>query len=107
MVTIPGPELEERLRQLNLLSPIDPDVSAKWRPAPRIPSLSGKVGGFLGNRKANADLLLLSIRELLEKHYELGDAVVLDKFIYSRPAAAEIVDRLSERCDFVVTAVAD
>ncbi len=107
MVTIPGPELQERLRQSNLLAPIDPDVSGKWRPAPRISSLSGKVGGFLGNRKANADLLLQSIQELLEQHYELGDAVVLDKFIYSRPAAPEIVDRLSERCDFVVTAIAD
>ncbi len=107
MLTIPGPELQERLRQLNLLAPIDPDVSAKWRPAPRIPSLAGKVGGFLGNRKANADLLLLTIRELLEKHYELGDALVLDKFIYSRPAEEDILDWLSERCDFVVTAVAD
>ncbi len=107
MVTMPGPEIQERLRQLNLLAPIDPDASGKWRPAPRIPSLSGKVGGFLGNRKANADLLLRSIQELLEKHYELGDALVLDKFIYSRPAAAEIVDHLSERCDFVVTAIAD
>ena len=107
MVTKPGPELEERRRQWELRAPIDPDGAGKWRPAPRIPSLSGKVGGFLGTRQANADLLLQSIQELLEKHYELGDAVVLDKFIYSRPAAAEIVDRLSERCDFVVTAIAD
>ena len=31
----------------------------------------------------------------------------MDKFIYSRPAADEVVDALSERCDFVVTAIAD
>jgi hypothetical protein len=65
------------------------------------------VGGFLGNRKANADLLLGGIKELLDQRFELGDALVLDKFIYSRPAAQDIVDALADRCDFVITAIAD
>ena len=69
--------------------------------------MQGKVGGFLGNRKGNADSLLLSIKELLDKQFELSDTVVVDKFIYSRPAADSVLDALAARCDFVVTAIAD
>ena len=74
---------------------------------PRLDTLHDKVGGFLGNRKANADLLLRNIGERMAKDLELGDIVAVDKFVYSRPAADEIISELSERCDFVVTAIAD
>ena len=84
-----------------------PGVGPRWSGAPRLLGLQGKVGGFLGNRKANANQLLLDVREVLDKQFELQDSMVLDKFIYSRPAADEVVDALSERCDFVVTAIAD
>ena len=99
--------LQDRLSQLDLLMAVDPESNTRWRAAPRLLDLNGKVGGFLGNRKHNADGLLREIREMLEKRYELGDTVTLDKFVYSRPAAGEIVDSLAERCDFVVTAIAD
>ncbi len=99
--------LQDRMSQLDLLSAVDPEASTRWRAAPRLLNLNGKVGGFLGNRKHNADQLLREIREMLEKRYELGDTLTVDKFVYSRPAAEEIVDSLAERCDFVVTAIAD
>ncbi len=107
MVVQPITDIQEKLRQQDILSPVDPETLSKWRPALRLSGLHGKVGGFLGNRKANADLLLLSIKELLDREFELQDGLVLDKFIYSRPAADEVIDRLAERCDFVVTAIAD
>ena len=107
MVAIIPPELEERLSRLDILRPVDPDANTRWRAAPRLLDLHGKVGGFLGNRKANADLLLRDIKESLDKRFEMRDSVVLDKFVYSRPAAEDIVDALSDRCDFVVTAIAD
>ena len=50
---------------------------------------------------------LANIREMLDKRYELRDTITLDKFVYSRPAAPDVVDALAERCDFVVTAIAD
>lgn len=100
-------ELQDRLSQLDLLTPVDPEANTRWRPAPRLLDLNGKVGGFLGNRKHNADQLLREVREMLEKRYELGDTLTVDKFVYSRPAAEDIVDSLAERCDFVVTAIAD
>ncbi len=100
-------ELQDRLSQLDLLTAVDPEANNRLSSAPRLLDLNGKVGGFLGNRKHNADQLLRDIREMLEKRYELGDTLTVDKFVYSRPAAEEIVDSLAERCDFVVTAIAD
>ena len=69
--------------------------------------IHGRVGGFLGNRKANANLLLKGVKEFLEKDFELREAVAADKYVYSRPAADDIIDDLASRCDFVVTAIAD
>lgn len=99
--------IDERLQRMGLMSPIDPEAANRWRPAPRLDTLHGKVGGFLGNRKANAALLLHNVRELLDKNLELGDSVAVDKYVYSRPAAADIIEQLATRCDFVVTAIAD
>ncbi len=100
-------DLIEKLRQLDILSPVDPEAVSKWRPAPRLSSLRGKTGGFLGNRKANAEVLLLSIKELMDEQFELQDSLAVDKFIYSRPAAEDVINSLADRCDFVVTAIAD
>ena len=107
MVSAIGPELKARLNDLGLLSPIDPEAYSRWRPAPRLETIHGKVGGFLGNRKANASLLLEGVRELLDKDFELREGITADKYVYSRPAADDIIDDLASRCDFVVTAIAD
>ena len=107
MTSIISPQVQEQLSRLGILAPVDPVANTRWRAAPRLQNLHGKVGGFLGNRKHNADLLLANIREFLDKEFELEDTLTLDKFVYSRPAAPEIVDALAERCDFVVTAIAD
>ena len=98
---------QDRMRELGLALPIDPDAASRWRAAPRLDTLHDKVGGLLGNRKANADLLLRNIGERMAKDLELGDIYAVDKYVYSRPAADEIISDLSERCDFVVTAIAD
>ena len=98
---------QDRMRELGLALPIDPDAASRWRAAPRLDTLHHKVVGLLGNRKANADLLLRNIGERMAKDLELGDIVAVDKFVYSRPATDEIISDLSDRCDFVVTAIAD
>ena len=107
MVTTPNEHVQKKLREWDMLSPIDPEANDGWHPAPRLHSPHGKVGGFLGNRKNNADGLLLSIKELLDRRYELQDTMVVDKYIYSKPAAEDIIGALADRCDFVVTAIAD
>ena len=75
--------------------------------APRLESIHGRVGGFLGNRKANASALLQGVKELLDKDFELRDGIAVDKYVYSRPAADDIIDDLASQCDFVVTCIAD
>jgi hypothetical protein len=107
MVSALGSDLQDRLNDMGLLSPIDPDAYSRWRPAPRLETIHGRVGGFLGNRKANASLLLQGVKELLDKDFELREGIAADKFVYSRPAADDIIDDLASRCDFVVTAIAD
>jgi hypothetical protein len=92
---------------MGIVSPVDPEANSRWKAAPRLETVHGKVGGFLGNRKANASLLLDNVRELLDKELELGDFYSVEKYVYSRPAADDIVDDLASRCDFVVTAIAD
>ena len=99
--------LSDRLREAGIVLPIDPEAGSRWQAAPRLETLHDKVGGFLGNRKANASLLLQNVGEGLAKDLELGDILAVEKYVYSRPAADDIIDQLAERCDFVVTAIAD
>ena len=109
MVTLamPGLNIAQRLQELGIKIPIDPEVLTSWRAVPRLENLTGKVGGFLGNKKANAEVLLKDVKELLDQRFELKDSVLVDKFIYSRPASEEIIESLASECDFVVTAIAD
>ena len=104
---LPAQSLEERLRELDIRSPVDPEAASRWRAAPRLSSLDGTVGGFLGNKKANAEVLLEEVRALMVQRFALREGVAVDKFIYSRPAADDIIESLAARCDFVVTAIAD
>jgi hypothetical protein len=106
-LAMPGLNIEQRLQELGIKIPIDPEVLTSWRAVPRLENLTGKVGGFLGNKKANAEVLLKDVKELLDQRFELKDSVLVDKFIYSRPASEEIIESLASECDFVVTAIAD
>ena len=103
----PARSLEERMSALGILSPVDPEAATRWRAAPRLTSLNGKVGGFLGNKKANAEVLLRDVQQIMAQRFGPADGIALDKFIYSRPAGDDIIDTLADRCDFVVTAIAD
>ncbi len=97
----------ERIRRLGLLDPTDPEVLQRRTLAPRLTELRGKVGGFLDNRKQNANILLERIAARLTAEYGLAEAVHRAKFIYSRVADLAIIDELAERCDFVVAAIGD
>lgn len=106
-VSSPVTGIDQRLRDLDIRSPIDPEAASQWRAAPRLDSLAGKTGGFLGNKKANAEVLLDEVKKLLDQRFELRDGIAVDKFIYSRPASEEIIESLAAKCDFVITAIAD
>ncbi|HXH08508.1 MAG TPA: hypothetical protein VNP04_01855 [Alphaproteobacteria bacterium] len=100
-------DVVEYIRRLGLLDPTDPEVLQGRTLAPRLPELRGKVGGFLDNRKQNANILLERIAARLTAEYDLAEAVHRAKFIYSRIAEPAVIDELAERCDFVVAAIGD
>jgi hypothetical protein len=96
-----------RLCRLGLLDPTDHEVLQGRTLAPRLASVHGKVGGFLDNRKQNADIVLAHIAARLSLEHGMGEAVHHAKFIYSRLAEPAIIDELAERCDFIVAAIGD
>jgi hypothetical protein len=97
----------EHIRRLGLLDPTDQEVLQRRTLAPRLTALRAKVGGFLDNRKQNANVLLDHIAPRLSAEYGMAEALHRAKFIYSRLAEPAIIDELVERCDFVVAAVGD
>ncbi len=99
--------MHERLRQLGLLSPVDEEQERRHQIAPPLLDLRGVVAGFLDNRKTNADKLLARIRDVLHAQYGFAEVVWRSKFIYSRPAAPELLDELAARCQCVITAIGD
>jgi hypothetical protein len=97
----------EHIRRLGLLDPTDQEVLQRRTLAPRLTALRAKVGGFLDNRKQNANVLLEHVAARLGAEYGMSEALHRSKFIYSRLAEPAIIDELAERCDFVVAAVGD
>ncbi len=97
----------EQIRRLGLLDPTDREMLQGRTLAPRLAELRGKVGGFLDNRKQNANVLLERIAEHLKADHGMAEALYRVKFIYSRVAEPALIDELAERCDFIVTAIGD
>jgi hypothetical protein len=95
------------IRRLGLLDPTDQEALQRRTLAPRLSGLRGKVGGFLDNRKQNANVLLERIAARLTAEHGLAEATHRAKFIYSRVAEPAIIDQLAERCDFVIAAIGD
>ena len=99
-------DLQTRMAALGLVDPTDRQEEPERRPATPLETLDGLTGGFLDNRKGNADVILEAIRQRLLDGYGVSDSVVRAKWVFSAPAAPEIIDELAQ-CDFVVTAVGD
>ena len=99
-------DLQTRMAALGLVDPTDRQEEPERRPATPLETLDGLTGGFLDNRKGNADVILDAIRQRLLDGYGVSDSVVRSKWVFSAPAAPEIIDELAQ-CDFVVTAVGD
>ncbi len=95
-----------RMAELGLVDPTDRQEEPERRRANPLETLEGLTGGFLDNRKGNADVILEAIRRRLSDGYGIDETVTLSKWVFSAPAAPDIIDQLAE-CDFVVTAIGD
>lgn len=88
------------------------DPVAEARP-PSVPlalrslDLRGKRLGLLDNSKPNARELLEEVAHALDERYELASVVVVRKPTMSVPAAEQLLERLAEECDVVLTGSGD
>ena len=93
------------MTQIELLDPTAEPRATRQLLAPRPASLTGARIGFLSNKKANADLLLQRMEELLRERIGPFESVWESKSA-PLPASKEALDSLAG-CDGVVTAIAD
>jgi hypothetical protein len=95
-----------RLKELGIVDPTDRQIRER-KAAPNLVDLRGKRLGLLENKKDNANLLLQRIGDQLKERYGLAEVIYKAKFIFSMVADPHILDELADRCDFVITAIAD
>ncbi len=75
--------------------------------AARVPTLDGVRLGVLDNAKWNASKLLRRVVERLDGARVLDSVRYYGKATFSRPADADLLDRLAAENDVVVTAIGD
>ncbi len=75
--------------------------------AARLPTLDGVRLGVLDNTKWNASKLLRRVVSELETGRNLAHVRFYAKPSFSRPAEAELLDRIAAENDAVITAIGD
>ncbi len=94
--------------ELILLVPEAPAPKAAKRDIPERKSPSGPLRlGTLGNSKANADPLLRFMVEAVRAEVPLKSVVSLNKTNASTPGSDEVLERLANESDLVISAMAD
>jgi len=83
-------------------------VTATPRPiAPRVERLEGLRLAVLDNTKWNANRLLRKATEKLSAEHRFGRVSYYRKESFSREAAPELLDTITEASDIVLTAIGD
>ena len=98
--------LQDAIRDFQLVPPIDPTVTAGRTMAERPGDLRGLRLGLLDNRKGNANVLIDEIGGVLQRDHGAASADLMVKPIFSRPAPAELLEALAGY-DAVITAIGD
>jgi len=106
MSTLAADEAARTLTEMGFVDPTGVSTVQRRRAA-RLDTLAGKRAGVLDNRKGNGNLLLEDIGDILVSEHGVTSVMRIEKWIYSRPAPEDVLDRLAAECDFVVTAVGD
>ena len=75
--------------------------------AARLETLDGVRLGVLDNTKWNASKLLRHVVTRLEADLTLADVNLYAKESFSRPAEADLLDRIAAENDAVITAIGD
>lgn len=92
---------------IELLDPTGEPAPTGYCSAPRLTTLDGLRIGLFSNGKVNADRLLRYTAEVFER--EAGCRVIIDsgKSNASRIAEPQVLKRIANDVDFLITAVGD
>ena len=92
---------------LELFDPTGEPAPTGYAAAPRLTTLDGLKIGLFSNGKVNADKLLRYTGEVFER--EAGCTITIDsgKRNASRIAEPQVLERLANDVDFLITAVGD
>ncbi len=90
---------------------VDPTGTApdahSWNLAPRPADLRGKRLGLLDNSKANSNVILRAIADILNQKYEFSEIFYARKHSASLPPKPEVLADLHRNADIVIAGVGD
>ncbi|PON18723.1 hypothetical protein C2W62_06505 [Candidatus Entotheonella serta] len=93
---------------IQLVDPTGADLDATaFSLSPRPSDLQGKRLGLLDNSKANSDVILRAIAELLDEEFHFADIFYAKKHSASLPPVPEVMADLHRHADVVITGVGD
>ena len=75
--------------------------------APRPSGLRGKRLGLLDNSKANSDVILRAIADILDAEFEFADIFSVRKHSASLPPKPEVLAELHRAADLVIAGIGD
>ncbi len=98
-------------RLIEVLDPTAKTVSARLEIAPRVDDLNGKVIGLLDNGKANFDIFLARVEELLCQRFKFADIVRVNKKIVGASLGAGLptdqIEKFAAKCEVAVNGMCD
>jgi hypothetical protein len=92
---------------MDLMDPGSSNPGIKHRMGRRIFDPNNSRIGILSNGKVNAELLARETARFYEERHQCTVVDFFDKQNAGRPCPAEHLQKLSESCDFLITAVGD
>ena len=75
--------------------------------SPRPSDLRGKRLGLLDNTKANAEVILRRIADILDAKYEFADIYYTKKHSSNLPQKPEVLSNLHQNADIVIAGIGD
>lgn len=93
--------------KLRVLDPTFTPTVATHGMAERPDTLGGKTVGLLANDKLNAEELLEAVYDVLAERFEPAGAVRVNKGNSGVPADPELLNKLADQVDVVLTANGD
>lgn len=97
----------ENTGDLEVLDPTIDSPSSEFSHANRLETLDGLTFGLLSNGKKNSEQLLQYVHEALAEKYDLPSPISDNKGNASRPCPPELLTKMSDECDVIITASGD